>query len=147
MEANKVLLVIDGVRMNNAIYRGGHLQNSITLDNNILEQVDIAYGPGSVNYGSDALGGVIHYYTKNPFNQLDSTFLFNGTYTSGYTSGNNSLTTHADVTLSKNKWGSLSSISYSQFGDIKMGSNVYMVMMIGGKFTIKGLTSMEKIVC
>ena len=35
-EANRVLLVIDGVRMNNAIYRNGHLQNSITLDNNIL---------------------------------------------------------------------------------------------------------------
>ncbi len=32
-EANKVLLLIDGVRMNNAIYRGGHLQNIITLDN------------------------------------------------------------------------------------------------------------------
>ncbi len=121
MEANKVLLVIDGVRMNNAIYRGGHLQNSITLDNNILEQVDISYGPGSVNYGSDALGGVIHYYTKNPFNQLDSAFQFNGALASSYTSGNNSFTTHADFTLSKNKWGSLSSISYSQFGDIKMG--------------------------
>lgn len=123
MEANKVLLVIDGVRMNNAIYRGGHLQNSITLDNNILEQVDIAYGPGSVNYGSDALGGVIHYYTKNPFTHLDSTFQINGALTSSYSSGNNGLTSHADVSLSKNKWGSLSSISYSSFGDIQMGKN------------------------
>lgn len=123
MEANKVLLVIDGVRMNNAIYRGGHLQNSITLDNNILEQVDISYGPGSVNYGSDALGGVIHYYTKNPFNSIDSTFQLNGTLTSGYSSGNNSITSHADITLSKNKWGSLSSVSYSNFGELKMGEN------------------------
>lgn len=123
MEANKVLLVIDGVRMNNAIYRGGHLQNSITLDNNILEQVDISYGSGSVNYGSDALGGVIHYYTKSPFNNIDSTFQLNGTLTSGYYSGNNSFTSHADIAISKNKWGSLSSISYSDFGNLKMGKN------------------------
>jgi len=88
MEANKVLLVIDGVRMNNAIYRGGHLQNSITLDNNILEQVDISYGPGSVSYGSDALGGVIHYYTKNPLNNSDSLFHFNGAFSSSYSSAN-----------------------------------------------------------
>ena len=35
-ESNKVLMVVDGVRMNNAIYRGGHLQNSLTIDNNCL---------------------------------------------------------------------------------------------------------------
>ena len=31
-EANRVLLVVDGIRMNNAIYRSGHLQNAITVD-------------------------------------------------------------------------------------------------------------------
>ena len=65
-ESNRVLLVIDGVRMNNAIYRSGHLQNSITLDNNILSQIDIDYGPGSIIFGSDAIGGVIHFQTKDP---------------------------------------------------------------------------------
>ncbi len=123
MEANKVLLVIDGVRMNNAIYRGGHLQNSITLDNNILEQIDISYGPGSVNYGSDALGGVIHYYTKNPLNNNDSLFHFNGAFSSSFSSANEGLTSHLDFSLSKKKWGSLTSISYKQFGDVKMGKN------------------------
>ena len=65
-EANRVLLVIDGVRMNNAIYRSGHLQNSITINPNSLERTEIIYGPSSVGYGSDALGGVVHYYTKTP---------------------------------------------------------------------------------
>ena len=58
-EANKILLVVDGVRMNNAIYRSGHLQNSITIDNSILDRVEILFGPSSVIYGSDALGGVL----------------------------------------------------------------------------------------
>ena len=56
-EANRVLLVVDGVRMNNAIYRSGHLQNAITIDPNTLERTEVIFGPSSVGYGSDALGG------------------------------------------------------------------------------------------
>jgi hemoglobin/transferrin/lactoferrin receptor protein len=66
MESNRVLLVVDGVRMNNAIYRKGHLQNSITIAPNLLEKTEVLFGPSSVIYGSDALGGVIHYYTRTP---------------------------------------------------------------------------------
>ncbi len=62
--ANSVLLVMDGVRMNNAIYRGGNLQNSITIDANALEGAEVLYGPGSVQYGSDALGGVMVFRTR-----------------------------------------------------------------------------------
>ena len=40
-EANRVLIVVDGVRMNNAIYRSGHLQNSITVDPNNIDRVEI----------------------------------------------------------------------------------------------------------
>ena len=56
-EANRVLLVVDGIRMNNAIYRSGHLQNAITVDPNSIERVEVIYGASSVGYGSDALGG------------------------------------------------------------------------------------------
>ena len=41
----------------------GHLQNSITVNPNSLERTEVIYGPSSVGYGSDALGGVVHYYT------------------------------------------------------------------------------------
>ena len=66
MESNRVLLVVDGVRMNNAIYRKGHLQNAISIAPNQLDRTEVVFGPSSVIYGSDALGGVIHYYTKTP---------------------------------------------------------------------------------
>ena len=66
MEANRILLVVDGVRMNNAIYRKGHLQNSITVSPSMLDKTEVIFGPSSVIYGSDALGGVIHYYTRKP---------------------------------------------------------------------------------
>ena len=65
-EASRVLLVVDGIRLNNAIYRAGHLQNVITVDQNLLERIEVLYGPSSTLYGSDALGGVIHMRTKQP---------------------------------------------------------------------------------
>ena len=65
-EASRVLLVVDGVRMNNAIYRTGHLQSIITVDQNMLESAEIMHGPASTLYGSDALGGVVNLRTKSP---------------------------------------------------------------------------------
>ena len=65
-EASRVLLMVDGVRLNNAIFRAGHLQNIITVDNMILDRVEVIYGPSSTLYGSDALGGVVQLFTKKP---------------------------------------------------------------------------------
>ena len=121
-EANRVLLVIDGVRMNNAIYRNGHLQNSITLDNNILSQIDIQYGPGSVIYGSDAIGGVVHFQTKDPILSDDS-LIVSGSSLFRYNNANNEMTAHADVSIGGKNLGSLTSITYNQFDDLRMGSN------------------------
>lgn len=122
-EANKLLLVIDGVRMNNAIYRNGHLQNSITIDPSILNKTEIIFGPSSVLYGSDALGGVIHFHTANP-ELADSTKWKSATNLSSfYNSNNNSLSTNFNYSIAQKKWGLLTSLSYSKFDDYKMGNN------------------------
>lgn len=121
-EANKILLVVDGVRLNNAIYRSGHLQNSITIDHSILERTEVIFGPSSIIYGSDALGGVIHYYTKEPELAGDGTTLVEaGAYTQ-YASASKGFTTHLDFSVGKKKWASLTSVTYKKFGDLKMGS-------------------------
>ena len=65
--ANAVLMVVDGVRINNAIYRGGNLQNVINVDAASLDGLEVLFGPGSVQYGSDALGGVMNFRTRQPF--------------------------------------------------------------------------------
>ena len=121
-EANKVLLVVDGVRLNNAIYRNGHLQNSITIDYSILERTEVIFGPTSIMYGSDALGGVIHYYTLDPQLGSDSSTLFNAQAYMQYASAMNGVTGHLDFSLGKKHWSSLTSITYKNLGDIRMGS-------------------------
>ncbi len=121
-EANKILLVVDGVRLNNAIYRNGHLQNSITIDHSILERTEVIFGPTSIMYGSDALGGVIHYYTKDPQMGNDSTTRFNANAYMQYASVMNGKMGHLDFTIGKKRWASLTSVTYKELGDIRIGS-------------------------
>tara|TARA_R110002073_G_scaffold196142_4_gene355229 strand:+ start:3082 stop:5538 length:2457 start_codon:yes stop_codon:yes gene_type:complete len=121
MESNRVLLVVDGVRMNNAIYRKGHLQNSITISPSLLERTEIVFGPSSVVYGSDALGGVIHYYTKTP--KTAETPQIKSNLFSRYGTVNQEITTSISAELSFKKWASFTSYTQSSFGDLKMGKN------------------------
>lgn len=122
-EANKILLVLDGVRLNNAIYRSGHLQNAITIDNGILERVEIIYGPGSLIYGSDALGGVIHYYTRNPKLSYKNGKMELGVNTfTQYATNNEGKLFHTDINLGYEKAGQLLSFTAKDFGDIKIGN-------------------------
>ena len=121
-ETNKVLLVVDGVRMNNAIYRGGHLQNVITMDNGVMDRVEVVFGPGSVVYGSDAIGGVMHFTTKNPtLSTTDKTLIKASAFTR-YMSAVNGYAAHADVSVGTKRLGSLTSFTYSNFGDLRQGT-------------------------
>ena len=63
---NRVLMVVDGVRMNNAIYRSGNIQNIISIDPLSLDGAEVVFGPGSLIYGSDAIGGVMDFHTLEP---------------------------------------------------------------------------------
>lgn len=123
-EASRVLLEVDGIRMNNAIYRSGHLQNVITIDQNMLERVEVMFGPGSTMHGSDALGGVVAFKTKDPLLASGTKKVaFNGTAFGRYSSANDEKSTHANINLGGKKMGVLLSGTYSSFGDLKMGNN------------------------
>lgn len=124
-EANKVLLVLDGVRLNNAIYRSGHLQNAITIDNSMLERLEVLYGPGSLIYGSDAIGGVVHFRSKNPklnFDDNGSINFFGNAYTR-YATANSEKSVHVDFNIGSDQFGSLTSISFSDYDDLRTGSH------------------------
>ena len=123
-EASRILLVIDGVRMNNIVYRGGHLQNIITVDNAMLDRAEILFGPASTTYGSDALGGAICFYTKKPSLAAEgekSKLKVNAFYR--YGDVNNESTGHVDFSIGNKKIAALTSFTYSNFGDLRGGTN------------------------
>jgi len=124
-EANKLLIVIDGVRLNNAIYRNGHLQNVITIDNAVLDRTEVVQGPSSVIYGSDALGGVMHFITKEPKFSLQKSKeeIFEGSAYARYSTANNEKAVHLDFNYGTRKLALLSSITYSDFSDLRVGAN------------------------
>ena len=122
-EGNRVLLEIDGVRMNNLIYRGGHMQDLIKTDNNYLERAEILYGPSSTVYGSDALGGVIHLYTKKPLFATGDKLNVKANAMYRYGSVDNESAVHADFNIGGKKLASLTSFTFSNFGDLRGGRN------------------------
>ncbi len=121
--ANKVLLVVDGIRMNNVIFRSGNLQNVISIDPNIIEGTEIIFGPGSIIYGSDALGGVMDFHSKTPKFTTNGTQNIKFNSFVRYSSANNENTGHFDINLGYKKLAFVSSLTYSDYSDLKMGSH------------------------
>lgn len=116
-EANRVLLVVDGVRMNNAIYRNGHLQNSITIDNFALKRIEILFGAGTLAFGSDAIGGVIHFKTKDPIFNITNTGLH-----LRYSSAAREKTGAFSFNTGNKRVANIFIFSYSDFDDLRAGS-------------------------
>lgn len=121
-EANKVQIVIDGVRLNNAIFRGGHLQNVLRMDNNALERVEVIQGAGSVIYGSDALGGVMHFVTKSPKLADTGKVLFMAGANARYGTASNELTGSLNFNIGFKKVALFTNLSYTHLGDLRQGS-------------------------
>ncbi len=122
-EASRILTMVDGVRMNNAIYRTGHLQNIISVDNMVLERVEIIYGPSSTLYGSDALGGVINMYTKKPLLCDSNKTIVSGSSTLRYSSATQENRGNLQWNIGGKKWASFTSVTYGSFGDLVQGKN------------------------
>lgn len=120
---NRLLITVDGVRMNNAIFRGGNLQNVISVDPFTIQNTEVTLGAGSVVYGSDAIGGVMSFYTKKPQPSYSDSLFFKVNSAGRYSTANNEKTGHLDVNIGLNKWAFLSSVSYTDFDDLRMGSH------------------------
>lgn len=117
---NRLLIAIDGVRMNNAIFRGGNLQNVISIDPYSLQNVEVLFGPGSVMYGSDAIGGVMLFNTLKPEPQEEGQH-FSGVSAARYSSANDEKSFHFHLAASGKKLASLTSFSMNDFGHLRMG--------------------------
>ncbi|MDX2250144.1 MAG: TonB-dependent receptor [Bacteroidia bacterium] len=120
---NRLLYTIDGIRMNTAIFRGGNIQNVISLDPFATENTEVLFGPGSVIYGSDAIGGVMSFQTLTPELSETGNLLLTGKAVTRYASANNEKTGHFDIRLGGKKWAMVTSISANDFDHLKQGNH------------------------
>jgi hemoglobin/transferrin/lactoferrin receptor protein len=120
---NRLLYSVDGVRMNTAIFRGGNIQNVISLDPLSIESTEVFFGPGSVIYGSDAIGGVMSFQTLTPQFAIDDQTLINGKAFTRYATANEEVAGHFNLNVGGEKWALASSITATKYGDLRMGSH------------------------
>jgi len=121
--ANRILFVVDGVRMNNAIYRSGNLQNILQADVNSVESAEVIFGPGTNIYGSDALGGVVDIHIMHPVLNNNYKWKTKGAVLMRFSSAAKEKTGHLKLNIANNKVGFLTLASFSDFDDLRMGSH------------------------
>ncbi len=119
---NRVMLVIDGVRMNNAIFRSGNVQNVISLDANAMESVEVLFGPGAVMYGSDAIGGVMDFHTKAAKLSDSNKVFIKANALVRYSTANKENTGHIDFNIGFKKIAFATSFTYAKYDDLMAGT-------------------------
>lgn len=121
---NRVLITVDGIRMNNAIFRGGNIQNVISIDPFALDRAEVLYGPGTVISGSDAIGGVMNFYTRTLEEpELTDKTLHQTDYALRVATASSERTVHLSHKVVSPKISALISISRMSLGDLEMGKN------------------------
>ena len=119
---NRLLYSVDGVRMNTAIFRSGNLHNVISLDPFAIESTEVFFGPGSIVYGSDAIGAVMSFQTIRPDLVESDEEKLEGSLTLRGNTANNEKTGHIHLKYGGQKWAGVSSFTRNDFGDLKMGN-------------------------
>lgn len=119
LTGNQNLLLIDGFRLNNAIFRYGPNQYLTLVDPFLVERIEVVKGTGSVQFGSDAMGGVINVITRQP--RLSVKPVFSSTLLLRGTSQGMEHTLRPEIQFSNKKIATLVSGVFSDFGDLKGG--------------------------
>lgn len=141
---NRLLYTIDGVRMNTAIFRGGNIQNVISLDPLAIENTEVFFGSGSVVYGSDAIGAVMSFKTLTPTLSNTGKTVVSGKALSRFSTANNEKTYHFDANVGWKKWAFVTSLTHSDYGDLRMGK--YGPDEYLRKFVVKRIDSTDVVV-
>jgi hemoglobin/transferrin/lactoferrin receptor protein len=127
---NQVLLLVDGIRLNNATYRYGPNQYLATIDPGLIDRIDAIRGSGSVLYGSDALGGVVQILSKTPTFSHDR-LKISGTAQAKWMSAGMEQSARGEVDVSSKKIAFKGGFSARNFGDILAGQGLGVLVPTG----------------
>lgn len=117
LTGNQTLILVDGIRLNNSTFRYGPNQYLNTIDACTISRIEVARGTGSVQYGTDAMGGVVQVFTKEPSFAAGKPAL-NGMLSGKYMTGGMEKTVRGEAQYAGKKTALLAGISKRNFGDI-----------------------------
>lgn len=122
LTGNQTLLMLDGIRFNNSTFRYGPNQYLNTIDPFTLERVESVMGSGAVQYGSDALTGVVHLYSQKP--QFSSKPLLQVGLQKRWASSDMENAYQGKIMYGQKNWSLLVSGSSKKFGDLIRGNQL-----------------------
>ena len=122
LTGNQTLLIIDGIRFNNSTFRYGPNQYLNNIDPSIISKIELLKGSGSVQYGSDALTGVVNFFTLQP--EFTAQKTFGGQLSARVATQGMELSEQLKMTYSSENTGIVFVGANKQFGDIVRGGGL-----------------------
>ncbi|MCE5345796.1 MAG: TonB-dependent receptor [Bacteroidales bacterium] len=119
LTGNQTLLLIDGIRLSNSTFRYGPNQYFNTIDIFSVDKMEVMRGSGSVQYGSDAIGGTIQVFSKE-LNTSDRS-RWGGSLLTRFATQGMEESLHAGVNFSNKKAAFRAGLTGRNFGDIVGG--------------------------
>lgn len=116
LTGNQTLILVDGIRLNNSTFRYGPNQYLNTIDPFTISKIEVLKGSGSVQYGSDALGGVIQIFTKDP--DFSEERKLKGSVNARYASGNMEKSGNTEFRYASPKIVLSGNLGLRDFGDL-----------------------------
>jgi hemoglobin/transferrin/lactoferrin receptor protein len=114
------LLLIDGIRLNNSTFRSGPNQYWSTIDSFTIGRLEVARGPHSVLYGSDAVGGTVNVIPRARESFCCGRHVEAGAFLR-YASGESSWIGRAEFEGNVDDVGFLGGFTWKDYGDIESG--------------------------
>ncbi len=123
LTGNQVLTLVDGIRLNNSTYRYGPNQYINTIDPYSLDRIEVLRGGGATLYGSDAIGGTLHFLSASPGLSAAGTELHAAGRAKLAGAGQES-SGRLDLRLRTPQWGLIGGVSLRSFGDLRAGAGL-----------------------
>ncbi len=117
----QTLIMVDGIRLNNSTFRSGPNQYLNTIDPYSIGSAEVLRGNGSVQYGTDAIGGTLYLQTTDPAFSSDG-FKLNGYVQGKYWSSEMEKTGRVGLQASSEQWTISGGFTYQSLGDITSGN-------------------------
>ncbi|NNF17132.1 MAG: TonB-dependent receptor plug domain-containing protein, partial [Gammaproteobacteria bacterium] len=118
LKGSEILHLVDGMRLNNALFRNAPNQYLALIDPWIIERSDIVRGPLSSIYGSDAMGGVVHLISSRP-SFTGEQWNTQSRFRVAYDSSTLGQTFNAAVASGRDGFATGASFSYQSFDDVR----------------------------
>lgn len=112
------LMLVDGIRLNNSIFRSGPNQYWTLLDMCSIDHVEVLKGASSALYGSDAIGGTVLAFTRFPEYSDNEEGIFGGRYFTRMSSAEESIIGRAEQTYATSDYALMIGGTYKMFGDV-----------------------------